>query len=55
MSKPIKSKKEKVPKLTEAEYTAYIASLKEGTEKTCKVSVSAMNGGDGSQNEEKNK
>ncbi len=30
MRKPFKTKKEKVPKLTEAEYTAYINALKEG-------------------------
>ena len=30
MSKSSKNKKNKVPKLTEAEYTAYLSSLKEG-------------------------
>ena len=28
MSKPLKSKKEKVPKLTEEQYAAYISTLK---------------------------
>ena len=32
MSKALKSKKEKVPKITEAEYAAYINSLKENNE-----------------------
>ena len=30
MGKAIKSKKGKVPKITEEEYTAYLASLREG-------------------------
>lgn len=29
MSKPTKSKKDKVPKITEEEYTAYLASLRD--------------------------
>ena len=29
MSKPSKNKKNKVPKITEAEYTAYLTTLKE--------------------------
>ena len=32
MGKPTKPKKGKVPKITEAEYNAYLASLREGTE-----------------------
>ena len=32
MSKPTKSKKDKVPKITEAEYAAYLSSLRELTE-----------------------
>ena len=32
MSKPSKHKKNRVPKLTEAEYTAYLLSLRELTE-----------------------
>ncbi len=32
MSKPMSNKKMKVPKLTEAEYAAYISSLREGEE-----------------------
>jgi len=32
MGKSAKSKKEKVPKITEEEYTAYVASLREMTQ-----------------------
>ena len=32
MSKPTKNKKDKVPKITEAEYAAYLSSLRELTE-----------------------
>ena len=32
MQKPTKSKKEKVPKITEAEYVEYISHLREGCE-----------------------
>lgn len=32
MSKPSKSKKEKVPKITEEEYAAYLSALRELTE-----------------------
>ena len=32
MSKPSKHKKDRVPKLTEAEYAAYLSSLRELTE-----------------------
>ena len=33
MSKPTKSKKDKVPKITEAEYTEYISHLREESER----------------------
>ncbi len=33
MSKSLKDKKSKVPRITEAEYAAYISSLKSGEEK----------------------
>ncbi len=32
MSKPLKSKKQKVPKITEEEYAAYLSALRELTE-----------------------
>ena len=32
MHKPLKSKKDKVPKITEAEYTEYISHLREESE-----------------------
>jgi hypothetical protein len=32
MNKPTKNKKDKVPKITEAEYAAYLSSLRELTE-----------------------
>ncbi len=43
MRKSMSSKKSKVPKLTEAEYTAYINSLKEGEEGNLAAPMSAAN------------
>lgn len=43
MSKSSKHKKSKVPKLTEAEYAAYISSLKSDAENKLVASMSAMN------------
>lgn len=40
MSKPLKSKKEKVPKLTEEQYAAYISTLK-GMEESGKETQSS--------------
>ena len=37
MRKPTKSKKEKVPKITEAEYVEYISHLREGNEEELKM------------------
>ena len=33
MRKPLKNKKDKVPKITEAEYTEYISNLREESER----------------------
>ena len=42
MSKPTKSKNSKVPKITEEEYTAYLASLREGGAGTANASISGV-------------
>ena len=39
MSKPLKHKKDKVPKITEEEYAAYVKALKEGTQVQCKADL----------------
>ncbi len=45
MSKASKNKKTKVPKLTEAEYTAYISSLKTGGMEGFEAPMSVFNAG----------
>ncbi len=43
MNKSLKDKKSKVPKLTEAEYAAYISSLKSGEEKPTISPTASLN------------
>ena len=44
MSKPTKMKKEKVPKITEAQYAEYIASLKDAPAPSAQTSEGKENG-----------
>ena len=45
MGKPMKSKNNKVPKITEEEYTAYLASLREMGGETKKAQTAPSSGG----------
>ena len=42
MSKPTKNKKGKVPKITEEEYTAYLASLRESGDAGIHTPISVL-------------
>ena len=42
MHKPLKNKKDKVPKITEAEYTEYISHLREEGENKINTKETAM-------------
>ena len=39
MSKPLKSKKDRVPKITEEEYAAYLSSLRESSGQSSAVTA----------------